>query len=378
MGGRAVSAPSSSIQRRCGVRVRVATSEAASSSSSDVRMVTIEENAGRVYPTNLRCALQVIVPTPEAAADADAGRSLSDYMRLPVDQYVGIELPMGAEMKRVAGEDSLFQLEIPGLKFLSLEVKPVVRVRVRLIGDGEKVMTWTGQSGFPGGKSPEWREAEATAVYLAELKVKKAISEARTVADTNAANSGLLKETPMGRAERDDVAMYGPCVLIEAISCRVEGKAVEDLKLNDFFTFRGTTCFRWSSKGDKSITGPGLRRLGPGGDDESNSGHAKVTPIGECKAGESNITGWTDIGVAVDPPGPFALLPNSFAEGVGDAVMKATLKSLQTVFLKGLGTDYAKWASDAEYRKARELAAIAASAAANAEAGAIAREGASV
>ena len=38
---------------------------------------------------------------------------------------------MGAEMKRVAGEESLFQLEIPGLKFLSLEVKPIVRVRVR-------------------------------------------------------------------------------------------------------------------------------------------------------------------------------------------------------------------------------------------------------
>ena len=51
--------------------------------------------------------------------------------RYALDQYVGIELPMGAQMKRVPGEESLFQLEIPGLKFLSLEVKPVVRVRVR-------------------------------------------------------------------------------------------------------------------------------------------------------------------------------------------------------------------------------------------------------
>lgn len=32
------------------------------------------------------------------------------------------------------------------LKFLSLEVKPVVRVRVRLIKDGESVPTWYGKS----------------------------------------------------------------------------------------------------------------------------------------------------------------------------------------------------------------------------------------
>ena len=82
-------------------------------------------------------------------------------MRLPVDQYVGIDLPMGAEMKRVPEDPDLFQLEIPGLKFLSLEVKPVVRVRVRLVEDGQRVNTWTGQSGFPGGRSPEWRAAEA-------------------------------------------------------------------------------------------------------------------------------------------------------------------------------------------------------------------------
>ena len=59
----------------------------------------------------------------------------------------------------------------------------------------------------------------------------------------------------------------------------------------------------------------------------------------------------------MDPPGPFALLPNAFAEKVGDAVMRTTLKALQTVFLRGLGEDYRKWATDAEYRAAREKAA---------------------
>ena len=49
--------------------------------------------------------------------------------------------------------------------------------------------------------------------------------------------------TPEGRPEREDVVMHGPCVLIEAISCRVEGKTVEELGVNELFVFRG----RWSS-----------------------------------------------------------------------------------------------------------------------------------
>ena len=67
MGGRALSAPSSSSPSSSGpssmprrsARVRVATSEAAASSDEGLRMISIEENAGKVFPTNLRCALQV-------------------------------------------------------------------------------------------------------------------------------------------------------------------------------------------------------------------------------------------------------------------------------------------------------------------------------
>ena len=287
---------------------------------------------------------QVIVPTPEVE---DEGRSLSDYMRLPVDQYVGIELPLGAQMTRVPeseGKD-LFQLTIPGLKFLSLEVKPVVRVRVRLIPDGEQVMTWTGQSGHPGGKTPEWRVAEAE-----RLAAAKKLAEESGVEEPD-----LPKPTPEGRPEREDVAMHGPCVLIEAVSCRVEGRTVEELGVNDLFVFRGTTCFRWRSRGDGSLEAAPLRRTGPGGEEEEIGNNVKV--VGKAKDDESVIVGWADIGVGVDPPGPFALVPASVAEKVGDTVMRTTLKALQTVFLKGLGKDYKRWATDAEYRASREEAA---------------------
>tara|TARA_B100000768_G_scaffold168451_1_gene173320 strand:- start:54 stop:1028 length:975 start_codon:yes stop_codon:yes gene_type:complete len=318
-------------------------------------MATVEENKGVVYPSNLRCALQVNVPTPEVE---DPEYSLSNYMRLPVDQYVGIELPMGAEMKRVPGDRTMFQLEIPGLKFLSLEVKPVVRVRVRLIGDGSEVMTWTGQSGHPGGKTPEWRAAEAA-------RLEEIAKEAECVDDDDEPEecpAPAPAPTPTGRAEREDVELHGPCVLIEAISCRVEGKTVEELGVNDLFVFRGTTCFRWRSRGDGTDVLPVPNRTGPGGEDEAGTGWAKAPVVGakKLKDGESCIVGWADIGVGVDPPGAFALLPQSFAEKVGDAVMRTTLKALQSVFLKGLAKDYAKWASDADYRAQREIAAAAA------------------
>lgn len=377
--------------------VRRARSSARASTTAEAetstRMVTIEEMSGEVFPSNLRCALRVNVPVDEPEESVREGRSLSEYMRLPVDQYVGIELPMGAEMKRVPGDRDVFQLEIPGLKFLSLEVKPVVRVRVRLVRDGESVETWTGQSGFPGGKTPEWRDAEAREIArkTEEASARRAACEdddapavpeecddfagdvdaaaaPAASADDDAVRldeDEIPAPTPLGRPEREDVVLRGPCVLIEAISCRVEGDVVEELGVNDLFVFRGTTCFRWRSAGDDSVRGPELRRTGPGGEDESDSGHANAKVVGKVKDDQACISGWADIGVGVDPPGPFALLPAAFAEKVGDAVMRATLKALQTVFLKGLGEDYKKWASDEAYRAAREVAAREAAEAAN-------------
>ena len=369
------------------------TSAATAEAETSTRMVTIEEMSGEVFPSNLRCALRVNVPVDEPEESVREGRSLSEYMRLPVDQYVGIELPMGAEMKRVPGDRDVFQLEIPGLKFLSLEVKPVVRVRVRLVRDGESVETWTGQSGFPGGKTPEWRDAEAREIArkTEEASARRAACEdddapavpeecddfagdvdaaaaPAASADDDAVRldeDEIPAPTPLGRPEREDVVLRGPCVLIEAISCRVEGDVVEELGVNDLFVFRGTTCFRWRSAGDDSVRGPELRRTGPGGEDESDSGHANAKVVGKVKDDQACISGWADIGVGVDPPGPFALLPAAFAEKVGDAVMRATLKALQTVFLKGLGEDYKKWASDEAYRAAREVAAREAAEAAN-------------
>ena len=203
--------------------------------------------------------------------------------------------------------DETFELTIPGLKFFSLEVAPVITVRVRCLGDEETVETWHGRA---------WDEG-----VDGEAEVK----------------AGRRPETRRA-------AMRGPCVLIEIISAKVEGKLVESLGLNDMFVNRGTTAFRWRSIGDGSLDGPALTRTGFVDDEDAAS---EKESEGAC------IMGWTDIGVGVDPPGPFAKVPKGVSQRVGDAVLGTTLRVLQSVFVGGLAQDYQRWAYDEEYRSAR-------------------------
>ena len=235
-------------------------------------------------------------------------------------------------MVRQPGSESLFNLIIPGLKFLSLEVTPVVCVRVRLLQEGDAAETWSGQEG----PDPE--------------EVAKQMWEAAGPA----AEGEEAEPVPVGRVESTDVVMTGPCVLIQVVAFRLEGKTVEELNINDLFVNQGTTCFRWRSRGDGSLDGPDLQRLGPEGDYTS----AVEVPYKGKKVepGQACMTSWTNIGVGVDPPGPFALLPNSLTQRVGDSVLQATLGALQGVFLSGLSTDYKRWSSDPEYRDMRRMA----------------------
>ena len=268
----------------------------------------------RSYDVNLRAHAKVRSAVDERKDDASL--SLDAYMRLPVSQYVDVPLPLGATMEKVGGggnedgsgaaprsRDEEFRLSIPGLKFLSLEVAPVIDVRVRCLENDEQVETWHGRT---------WDESQ-----------------------------DREKERP----ETMGVVIKGPCVLIEVIRARVEGKTCESLGLNDMFVNRGTTAFRWRSYGDGSLDGPALSRTGF--QDDEDRATEKETSEGPC------IMGWTDIGVGVDPPGPFSKLPKSMTQRVGDAVLGTTLRILSSVFVGGLARDYQRWANDEDYRLGR-------------------------
>ena len=47
------------------------------------------------------------------------------------------------------------------------------------------------------------------------------------------------------------------------------------------------------------------------------------------------IEGWTEIGVGVDPPGPFKKFPRSVTQSVGDAVLGFTLREIEKAFYAG-------------------------------------------
>lgn len=309
-----ISLSTSSMISRRDVRARDAAVDIAPSGGADVAADGVKQ-----WDVNLRAKTKVRSSVRESES---RDLSLSAYMRLPVSQYVDVPLPLGATMAKVAcdpvrdapdslacdptSRDEAFELVIPGLKFLSLEVQPVIRVRVRCLGDDEVVDTWHGGT---------WDEQQD-------------------------------RTRPGARPESEKVKMRGPCVLIEIKSARVEGKVVEDLGLNEMFVNRGTTAFRWRSAGDGSLDGGPLTRTGFSDDPEAAT--AKESD-GAC------IMGWTDIGVGVDPPGAFAVLPRSLTQRVGDTVLGTTLKVLQKVFIDGLAKDYERWAADDDYRMNRSL-----------------------
>lgn len=58
----------------------------------------------------------------------DRNITLSDYMRLPVEQYVCIEMPLHARLERL--NSNLFQLTVPPVTFFHLQVCPTVYCRV--------------------------------------------------------------------------------------------------------------------------------------------------------------------------------------------------------------------------------------------------------
>lgn len=68
----------------------------------------------------------------------------------------------------------------------------------------------------------------------------------------------------------------------------------------------------------------------------------------------SVITCRSEISVWVDPPQIFRLMfPKPLMVETGNAVVRSTLRLLQTTFLQGLASDYNRWSSDDKYRGQR-------------------------
>ncbi len=69
----------------------------------------------------------------QTSMENDQGFGLKEYMRLPVEQYVCIKMPLDADLTRE--KDDLFVLTVPPVTFFNLEVSPTVYCKVYQTSD---------------------------------------------------------------------------------------------------------------------------------------------------------------------------------------------------------------------------------------------------
>ena len=98
-------------------------------------------------------------------------------------------------------------------------------------------------------------------------------------------------------------------------------------KINDFFDFQVTISLTWEGAGNNL-----------------NDKMIRATP---------SIVAKSEIEIGLDPPGPFAFVPRQILEAVGNRAIGITLGTLQSNFMKSLGKDFERWASDEDYRAQR-------------------------
>lgn len=72
-------------------------------------------------------------------SQADRGVSLTDYMRLPVEQYVCIQMPLNATLERMANNQ--FNMTVPPVRFFNLDVSPTLICDVSQTADSVKIVS---------------------------------------------------------------------------------------------------------------------------------------------------------------------------------------------------------------------------------------------
>ena len=125
---------------------------------------------------------------------------------------------------------------------------------------------------------------------------------------------------------RVDIEENPPRVVLRANECRVAGSAlVERLGISDKLGLEVETTMEWRVW-------------------EGDSAEGDV---------EGGIEAWTRLEVWSDIVAPFSALPKRALEASCNAVLRPVVRTLLKTFVRRLGQDYEKWASDPEYRAAR-------------------------
>jgi hypothetical protein len=243
-------------------------------------------------------------PPPLIAYDGSTDVTLSNYMRLPVEQYVLIEMPLGSSLTkrdnhnattaaaaayRSSNEDGgeEFELVVPEITFFNLTLQPVVLCTVQPMED--KVVIFSDNCFLRG--SPFIEKTRLNERFDFRVRCTLTWYDEQLVTD-------------------DDV------------QCNGDDGARKNMK------------FLRRNRKDRSSN-----------EDDNDDHHD------DCRG--STITATTSIDVDVDVPRPFSSIPKFILERTGNAAMRLSLKYIQANFVRNLAKDYEKWSTDEEYRSYR-------------------------
>jgi len=237
----------------------------------------------------------VIPPPLQSSSECDGSSNdvvtLSNYMRLPVEQYVLIEMPLGSSLTKIdnnevyKGEE--FELVVPEITFFNLTLQPVVLCTVQPMED--RVVIFSDNCYLRG--------------------------------------SSFIEKTRLN--ERFDFR----------VSCTLTWCDEQNLVTAD------VSSGEYESDAENGVRENKFRFR--------NKENSELDDKTDCSSTSSTITATTSIDVAVDVPRPFSSIPKFIVERTGNAAMKLSLKYIQANFVRNLANDYEKWSTDEEYRSYR-------------------------
>mmetsp|Transcript_16447 Transcript_16447/g.27029 ORF Transcript_16447/g.27029 Transcript_16447/m.27029 type:complete len:329 (-) Transcript_16447:346-1332(-) len=265
----------------------------------DTKVAVEDTSTARVVPPPITLQSSSACNDGSSKTNSSDAVSLSTYMRLPVEQYVLIEMPLGSSLTKLdnnnvtssyTGGEELFELVVPEITFFNLTLQPVVLCTVQPMED--RVVIFSDNCFLRGSSFIE--KTRLNERFDFRVRCTLTWFDEQTLVATG---------VPSGEDESD-----------------TQGGGKKKNK------------FRFRNRED-SISD----------DDET-----------DCSTtSSSSVTVTTSIDVDVDVPRPFSSIPKFILERTGNAAMKLSLKYIQANFARSLAKDYEKWSTDEEYRSYR-------------------------
>lgn len=178
----------------------------------------------------------------------------------------------------------------------------------------------------------------------------------------------VAPEVEVSVAQRDGSPKGSPMVVLESRSCHLPGSPFFS-QLEGRFSLHFRTELTWTPfqqstqrttrAAQPTMHGGGMAGGPPAGKQAPSTATATasaVTPRQQAatqQAQQGEIRGDLSVEVWAEPLPPFNLIPRPALEATCNAVVRSAIAALLPLFMRRLGEDYERWASDASYRGER-------------------------